>query len=45
MKFVKKVWLVFVCVLSLTEKDMQELFGITYEIDKIGEQAQIMVSF
>lgn len=32
-------------LIKLTEKDMQELFGITYEIDKIGEQAQIMVNF
>lgn len=31
-------------LIKLTEKDMQELFGITYEIDKIGEQAQIMVN-
>ena len=32
-------------LIKLTEKDMQELFGITYEIDKIGEQAQIMINF
>ena len=31
-------------LIKLTEKDMQELFGITYEIDKIGEQAQIMIN-
>ena len=31
-------------LIQLTEKDMQELFGITYEIDKIGEQAQIMLN-
>ncbi len=32
-------------LIKLTEKDMQELFGITYEIDKIGECAQIMIHF
>ncbi len=32
-------------LIKLTEKDMQELFGITYEIDKIGEQAQVMINF
>ncbi|MBQ6695604.1 MAG: hypothetical protein IJN16_02770 [Lachnospiraceae bacterium] len=31
-------------LIKLTEKDMQELFGNTYEIDKIGEQAQIMIN-
>jgi hypothetical protein len=32
-------------LIKLTEKDMQDLFGITYEIDRIGECAQIMISF
>ena len=31
-------------LIKLTEKDMQELFGITYEIDMIEEQAQLMVN-
>ncbi len=30
-------------LIKLTEKDMKELFGITYKIDKIGECAQIMI--
>lgn len=30
--------------LKLTEKDMQELFGIRYEIDKIAETAEIICS-
>lgn len=32
-------------LIKLTEKDMQELFGITYEIDMIEEQAQIVINF
>lgn len=32
-------------LIKLTEKDMQELFGIIYEIDGIRERAQIMISF
>lgn len=31
--------------IKLTENDMQKLFGITYEIDMIEEQAQVMISF
>ncbi|MBQ9140284.1 MAG: hypothetical protein IJX63_00630 [Lachnospiraceae bacterium] len=29
-------------LIKLTEQDMQELFGLTYEIDKIKEQVQIV---